>query len=162
MTKKLCLMAMYTAAALVIFVAEAQLPPLTPLPGIKLGLANIITLAAMLTVGKREAAMILAVRIVLGNIVTGQPTAMLYSFAGAIPSYAVSLLMLKLTTESQIWAVSAAAAVFHSLGQLAAAAVVAGTWSVFWYAPALTLASVISGVFTGLAVQYYIKHVKRR
>ncbi len=162
MTKKLCLTAMYAAVAIVIFVAEAQLPPLTPLPWIKLGLANIVTVVAMLRIGKKEAAAVVLVRVLLGNLFTGQPISMIYSLAGAIPAFAVTVGMLWLVGKERLWAVSAAAAIFHSLGQLLAASVMSGSFGVMLYAPLMTAASVVSGVFTGLAAQSYIKHTQRR
>ena len=65
-TKRLAVLAMFTAIALTIFVAEAQIPPVVPIPGVKLGLANIVTLIAMALLGRRQAGEILLVRIVLG------------------------------------------------------------------------------------------------
>ena len=70
-TKRLAVLAMFTAIALTIFVAEAQIPPVVPIPGVKLGLANIVTLIAMALLGRRQAGEILLVRIVLGSVFTG-------------------------------------------------------------------------------------------
>ena len=70
-TKKLALMAALTAIALTIFVAEAQIPPVVPIPGAKLGLANIVTLVAIVLMGRREAGEILLMRILLGSMFTG-------------------------------------------------------------------------------------------
>ena len=71
-TKKLCFMAVLTAIALTIFMIENQLPSPVPIPGIKLGLANIITLTAMAILGRKEAGAILAARIIRRDI-RGQP-----------------------------------------------------------------------------------------
>ena len=88
-TKRLAVLAMFTAIALTIFVAEAQIPPVVPIPGVKLGLANIVTLIAMALLGRRQAGEILLVRIVLGSVFTGGVSAMLFSIAGGVLAYLV-------------------------------------------------------------------------
>ena len=70
-TRKLALMAMLTAASLIVFIIEAQIPPLVPIQGVKLGLANMITLVAMLILGRKEAGAILSVRIIMGSMYAG-------------------------------------------------------------------------------------------
>ena len=67
-TKKLTALAMLTALSLIIFIIEAQLPPLAPIPGIKLGLANIVTLITICMYGRKEAFCVLAMRIGLGTV----------------------------------------------------------------------------------------------
>ena len=66
-TRRLALMAMFTAASLIVFVIEAQIPAPLPVPGVKLGLANVVTLIAMVMLGRREAGLILLVRIAMGS-----------------------------------------------------------------------------------------------
>ena len=107
-TKKLALMAVLTAIALTIFMLEAQLPAPVPIPGVKLGLANIVTLTAMLILGRREAGAILAARIVMGAVFAGNPSAMLYSAAGGVLAYAAMCLLVGVVPEKRLWAVSAA------------------------------------------------------
>ena len=81
-TKRLCHMALLTALALIIFMVEAQLPQLAPVPGMKLGLSNIITVYAMAVLGPGDTLMILLSRIFLGSVFSGQMTTIFYSFAG--------------------------------------------------------------------------------
>ena len=87
-------MALLTAVALTIFMVELQLPALAPIPGVKLGLANIITVYAMFVLGPRDTACILLVRILLGSIFSGQLMALFYSLAGGLLCYLVMLLSL--------------------------------------------------------------------
>ena len=75
-TKRLAFMALLTAMALTIFVIEAQIPAPVPIPGVKLGLSNIITLTAMLLLGKKEAGIVLLLRIIMGAMFTGSPAAL--------------------------------------------------------------------------------------
>ena len=77
-TKKLALMALLTAIALTIFVVENQLPAPVPIPGVKLGLANIITLVTMLLLGKKEAGAVLLVRVLMGAMFAGSPSTLLF------------------------------------------------------------------------------------
>ena len=80
--KKLAAAAMLTAAALIIFIIEAQIPPIVPIPGIKLGLSNVVTLTAILMLGKAWGSGVHIVRIFLGTLFTGQAVSFLYSISG--------------------------------------------------------------------------------
>ena len=147
-TKKLCFMAVLTAIALTIFMIENQLPSPVPIPGIKLGLANIITLTAMAILGRKEAGAILAARIIMGAIFAGSPSTFIYSAAGGILAYIVMCVTIGLFKENQLWIVSALAAIAHNAG-------------IFAYAPILAASGVITGVFTGFAAIYLIRAVKK-
>ena len=126
-TKKLALMAALTAIALTIFVAEAQIPPVVPIPGAKLGLANIVTLVAIVLMGRREAGEILLMRILLGSMFTGSVSAMMFSIAGGVLAWAIMCLTVRFFGEKQLWIVSVLAALGHNAGQLLVAAFVTGT-----------------------------------
>ena len=158
-TKRLAVLAMFTAIALTIFVAEAQIPPVVPIPGVKLGLANIVTLIAMALLGRRQAGEILLVRIVLGSVFTGGVSAMLFSIAGGVFAYFVMCLTLRRLPERLLWVVSVLAAFGHNAGQLLVAVWVTGTPSILVYAPALVAASVAALVY---AQQHRVYHVEYR
>lgn len=160
-TKKLALMAVLTAVALTIFMLEAQLPAPVPIPGVKLGLANIVTLTAMLILGRREAGAILAARIIMGAVFAGNPSAMLYSAAGGVLAYAAMCLLVGVVPEKRLWAVSAVSAVAHNMGQLLACVLVVKTPGVFIYAPALIVSGVITGVFTGFGAMYLVRALRK-
>ena len=160
-TKKLALMAVLTAIALTIFMLEAQLPAPVPIPGVKLGLANIVTLTAMLILGRREAGAILAARIIMGAVFAGNPSAMLYSAAGGVLAYAALCLLVGVVPEKRLWAVSAVSAVAHNMGQLLACVLVVKTPGVFIYAPALIVSGVITGVFTGFGAMYLVRALRK-
>lgn len=160
-TKQLVFMALLTALSLGIWVIEAQIPPIVPVPGVKLGLANIVTLAAMVLLGRREAGDILIARIILGSLFAGSFSAILFSLAGGALAWAVMALTLNAFNEKQLWIVSALGALGHNAGQLLAAVAVTKTPSLFWYGPALAASAVITGVFTGLAAMYLTRALKR-
>jgi len=158
-TKKLVLMAILAAAALGIFVIEAQIP--MPLPGIRPGLANVITLCAMLILSRRDAGAILIVRVLLGSLLTGGVSALLYSAAGAAAAYAVMCALLKMCREGKVWLLSALAAIAHNLAQVFLSALITKTPGVLAYAPILVAVGVISGVFTGIAADKLAKAIEK-
>lgn len=154
-------LALLIAIALTIFMVEAQLPVVTVVPGIKLGLANIVTVYAMFTLGPGDTLMILAARIFLGAVFSGQMMTLIYSAAGGFLSWCVLLLLRKMLDRRQIWLCSPVAGVFHNLGQLLAAAAVMKTWTVLAYLPYLILAGTLAGLFTGVAAQVLIDRLER-
>ncbi len=158
--KRLARDAVLTAAALTIFIVELQLPELVPIPGVKLGLANIVTVTALFTLGAPDALAILLCRILLGSLFAGNLMALLYSLSGGLLSFAVLLLMRKLLTKKQLWVASVFAAMAHNLGQIAAAILVTSTPSLLVYLPVLTVSGIVTGLFTGLTAQYAVGRLK--
>ena len=151
--RKLTLMAMLTAIALTIFMIEAQIPALVPVPGIKLGLANIVTVFAVFAMGPGEAASILFVRIFLGAVFAGNFSTILYSGAGGLCAIGVTIGLRKILTNQQLWVAGALSAIGHSVGQMAMAIVITATPSLAVYLPVMVVCSVITGLFTGLCAQ---------
>lgn len=158
--KRLTMDAMLAAAALLLFIVEAQIPPLTTIPGIKIGLANTVTLIAIFLLGKKDAAAVLAVRIILGAVFAGNLSTFLYSASGGILCCIVMCLLADRLSE-KIWVVSVFGAIAHNIGQLLAASILMRTASVFWYLPYLLLAAVISGIFTGLCAGFIVKRLQQ-
>ena len=160
-TNKLVLLSLLTAVSLGIFILEAQIPPPVPLPGVKLGLANIITLVTMVLYTRRDAGLVLLCRILLGSLFAGSVSALLFSLTGGLLSYAVLCLLIRLFPERQLWIPSIFSALGHNLGQLAAAVVVSGTGKLLVYAPALLTSGILTGAFTGLAAMYLVRSLKK-
>lgn len=148
--------AVLTAAALTIFIVELQIPAPAPIPGVKLGLANIVTLVALFTLGPWDALAVLLCRVTLGAVFAGNMTALLYSLTGGLLALAVTVLTRKLLTERQIWVASVFAAMAHNLGQILAAVLVTSTPALFAWLPPLLVSGIVTGVFTGLAAQFAV------
>ena len=148
---------MLTACALIIFILEAQLPPLFPIPGIKLGLANTVTLFAICTLGRKEAFAVLMLRIVLGSIFTGNLMSLAFSVCGGIAAYIVMAAALRLRLKIPIASILGAAA--HNIGQLATAAAITHTASVFYYLPPLLASAAATGLFTGIIAMLAVKRI---
>ena len=155
-TKKLTLMALLTAIALTIFMIEAQIPPVVPLPGVKLGLANIITVFAVFALGPREAASILFCRIFLGAVFAGNFSTIFYSAAGGTLAILATILLRKVLTNKQLWVAGAIGAVAHSVGQVGMAIFITGTPGIIVYLPPLICISIATGCFTGLCAQFLV------
>lgn len=159
--KKLTTMAMLTAISMIVFLIEAQIPLPIAIPGVKLGVANVITLFAIWTLGRREAGVILLIRIVLGNLIVGSVMAMLYSLAGGLLCWVIMCLMKPITNRKHIWVMSIFGAMGHNVGQLAVAIFVSGTVSIAIYAPVLFLAGIVTGFFTGQCAQAVLNHMDK-
>lgn len=159
-TRRLTTMALLCAVALTVFMIEAQIPPLVPIPGVKPGLANIVTVYAVYALGAREGAAILFVRIFLGAVFSGNFSTVFYSAAGGLLAILTTIGLKRVLQESQIWVASCLGAVAHSVGQMAMAVLLTGTPSLLIYLPVLILCSVAAGIFTGLCAQLLLKRGK--
>ena len=147
--RRLTLLALFTAIALTIFMVEAQIPVPLPIPGVKLGLANIVTVYVMFVLGPGDALLVLSARVFLGAV-----------FSGQLCWLALCLLR-RVLSRDQIWLCSPVAAIFHNLGQLLVAAGVMKTWAVLAYLPYLVMAGAAAGLFTGLCAQVLIRHLEK-
>ena len=151
--KRLTRLAVLTALALALHVLEAQIPPLAPIPGIKPGFANIVTVWVLVALGPLDAALILIARILLGSLFAGSVTALIYSLAGGTLCFIASLALRRFVSEKQLWALGAVGAIAHNAGQLAAASLILKSAAIWSYAPVLTVSAIVTGVFTGLIAQ---------
>jgi len=151
--KKLMFMSLLTAVALIIFTIEAQIPNPIPIPGIKLGLANIVTVYAMFVLGPKPTLMILVSRIILGSFFSGQMVSLLYSTAGGLLCYASMLIMRKVLSLKQIWICSVIGAVCHNIGQITVAIALTRTVGMLAYLPFLLISGILAGICTGVCAQ---------
>lgn len=159
-TRKLTLLALLSAIALTIFMVEAQLPALVPVPGIKLGLANIVTVFTVFALGPGEGAAVLAVRIFLGAVFAGNFSTIFYSAAGGLCAIGATILLRRILTKKQLWVAGCLGAVAHSLGQMAMAIALTGTPSLAVYLPVMIAVSIVTGAFTGLCAQLLVNRGK--
>ena len=155
-TKKLTLLSLLTAIALTIFMVEAQIPALVPIPGIKMGLANIVTVFVVFAIGSKEAAAVLFARIFLGAVFAGNFSTILYSGAGGFCAILITILLRKILTKKQLWVAGVCGAIAHSLGQMAMAVAITGTPGLIAYLPIMIAASIVSGAFTGFCAQMLV------
>ncbi len=155
--KKLVLLGLFSAIALTIFMVEAQIPALVPIPGIKLGLSNIVTVFTVFLLGSAEGAAVLFVRVFLGAVFAGNFSTILYSGAGGLCAILVTIGLKRILTNRQLWGAGALGAVAHSIGQMAAAIAISGTVGLIVYLPIMIACSIVTGLFTGLCAQVILQ-----
>lgn len=146
---------LYASMALTLFLVEMQIPLPVALPGIKLGLANAVTLLVLILERPRDALAVLLVRTALSALFCGQPMMLLYSLCGGLCSFAVMWLLHR-PFARQSWFVSAMGAVAHIVGQLLMAGGLMQSIYVVAYAPVLLCCAVPAGLFNGLVVSYVV------
>ena len=150
-----------TAIALTIFMVEAQIPVAVPIPGVKLGLANIVTVYTVFALGAGDALLVLVSRVFLGAVFSGQMMTLMYSLGGGLLCWLAMVGLKRLLTVKQLWLCSPLAAICHNLGQLLVAAGVMKTWAVLAYLPYLVIAGAGAGLFTGLCAQFLMQRLDR-
>ncbi|MCL2222692.1 MAG: Gx transporter family protein [Oscillospiraceae bacterium] len=181
MTIKLVYLAVLTAIAVIIYVVESWIPIPIPIPGVKLGLANVITLFALFytpaekqpikqtakknqltpTLGA-DAFTILLFRVLIGLTLTGRATAFLFSMAGGIFALVAVFIAKRFVTQKQIWVCGVIGAIFHNIGQILIAMLVTGTPWIITYLPIFIIAGIITGAITGMAAQLTILRIMEK
>ena len=156
-TKRLVLLAMLTAVAMILSYVESLLPSVG-IPGVKMGLANIAVIFALFRFGWKEAAALSLVRVVLVSLLFGSVGAMLYSLAGAVLSLAVMALLCRIDRFSTV-GISVAGGVAHNAGQILMAMLILQTKQLLGYLPVLAVSGIAGGVLTGLAAALLIRRI---
>ena len=158
-TKKLTTLAMMATFALILSYVESRIPALVAIPGVKVGLANIVVIFVLYKLGLKEAIVISAIRVFIVAMSFGSPVSMIYSLAGAVLSLAVMFLLKKLTPLTEV-VVSVCGGVMHNVAQIAVASVILDTNVVVYYLPFLVLSGTLAGIAVGVAGALLIKRVK--
>ena len=155
---KLTLLAMLTASAIVIAIAESFIPSIF-IPGIKLGLANIVILVTLYELGIMEATFINLIRIVIVGLVRGTFLSMgfLMSLTGGILSLGIMIIFYLLIKKFSIIGVSVIGALFHVAGQILIAMIYLDTVYIVYYLPFIAIAAIITGTLVGIVAQLIIK-----
>ena len=156
-TKAACL-GVFTALALIFSYIETLIPFQIGIPGVKLGLANLIIVIALYKMRVRDALALSVVRILLAGFLFANLFSIIYSLAGGVLSLAVMAFLKKRGTFSVI-GVSVAGGVFHNIGQLLVAMFVVETFSVAYYVPVLLVAGVITGCLIGIVSNEMLKRL---
>ncbi len=160
-TRKLTFLSLLLGLSMIIFILEAQIPPIAPIPGIKLGLANVINLMALYMFGRKESFGILVLRIVLASVFMGNFSVFMYSFSGGVICFLFMSTARIFIPEERMWVTSIFGAAGHNIGQILTAVFISGTPQVIWYLPVLLISAVITGAFTGIAAQLTLKRLRK-
>lgn len=160
MNRKIAYYGLLVALAFVFSYVESLFPINLGIPGVKLGLANLVVIVSLYLFGIREAAAISFIRIVLSGITFGSPAAMVYSLAGGVLSLLI-MVIAKKTNKFSTMGVSVAGGVFHNAGQIIVAMIVLETQSLIYYLPVLIISGLVAGVIIGILAAEIIKRLPK-
>ena len=155
--QKMALLGVLTAAAIVIAILESFIPSVG-IPGVKMGLANIVILIILYELGIWEAAVVNLLRVLVVSLVRGTFLSMgfLMSLTGAALSLGIMILFYLLIKKFSIIGVSVIGSLFHVTGQILIAMIFLGTAYIFLYLPVIALSAIITGVFVGIVAKLII------
>ena len=158
-TKKLTVMALTTALAMILSFVESQIPAFVAIPGVKMGLANIAVVFALYKLGWKEAAGVSLIRVVLVSILFGTVASLFYSLAGAVLSL-LGMGLLKRTDKFTEIIVSVTGGVLHNVGQIAMACILLETDALKYYLPFLLVSGILAGVVIGVVSAILVKRIR--
>ena len=156
--QKMALLGVLTAAAIVIAILESFIPSIG-IPGVKMGLANIVILIILYELGIWEAGVVNLLRVLVVSLVRGTFLSMgfLMSLTGAALSFGIMVLFSLLIKKFSIIGVSVIGSVFHVTGQIIIAMIFLGSAYIFLYLPIIAISAIITGVFVGITAKLIIK-----
>ena len=161
-TKHLVLLALFVSQALILSIIESWIAIPSPVPGVKLGLANIITLVTIVFFGFKDTMGVVTVRCLLGSLLGGGLVLFPFSLGGGLLSAVVMYIFRKRMDKSfSMVGISIAGAIAHNIGQLTVAAFMTGSFAVFGYMPVLMVSGVVMGCFIGLTANLLINALKK-
>ncbi len=147
--------------ALICSYVESLIPFYFGVPGVKLGLANLVVVLLLYAMGAKEALTVSVLRIVLAGFLFGNMFSIWYSLAGGLLSFFV-MWLLKKCGKFGVLPISVSGGIFHNVGQLIVAAIVVENYNVFYYMPILLVAGLVTGALIGVAAQEMILRIGGR
>lgn len=162
-TRRMVYIGLLVAQALVLHIFERMIPVPFITPGAKLGLANLITVIALYTLeNKRDAFLVLFLRLTLGTMFGGNLSSFMYGSIGGILSF-LSMVFIKEAFKDNvsIIGVSATGAIFHNVGQLIVASLIVKNIGVMMYLPVLSIIGIGTGIFIGITANYVVNHLSK-
>lgn len=159
-TKRLTSLALMTTFAIILSYVESRIPTFVAIPGVKVGLANIVVILALYTQTLKEAIIISGVRVFAVSLLFSNPVSMIYSISGAFLSL-FTMFLLKRLTPLRTVTVSVLGGVTHNVGQIAVASVILETNVLSYYLPFLILSGTVAGIAVGVAAAVLIKRLEK-
>lgn len=158
-TKKVATLGLTIALAMIMSYIEALVPLSFAVPGIKMGLANIVIIFVLYKIGTREAIIVSLIRVILVSLLFSNAMAMAYSIAGAVLSLLV-MWILKKTDKFSVIGVSVAGGIMHNVGQIIMAVILLGTEQIALYLPVLIITGTATGIVIGIVAGLVINRFK--
>ena len=159
--KRVALSALFASLALIFSYVEAILPAAPGIPGIKLGIANLVVIIAMYRLDSRYALTINLIRIFLAGFMFSGLYGAIYSLCGCILSFTV-MCLLKKSDAFSVVGVSMGGGVAHNIGQLSIAAILVSSPQIFYYLPVLIISGTVSGILIGWLGWILLEHIPKR
>ena len=159
-TKKVAFLGMCIALSMILSFVESQIPPLMAVPGVKMGLPNIVMVFMLYKIGAKETAIVSILRVILVGILFGTPLSMIYSLVGAALSL-IGMILLKKTNLFAPITVSVAGGILHNIGQIVTACLVMETAQIAYYLPVLLISGTIAGILIGLTAAMILKRLDK-
>ncbi|MCF0107362.1 MAG: Gx transporter family protein [Holdemanella sp.] len=157
-TKKIALRSLLIALALVFSYIEAQIPAFVAIPGMKLGLTNLVIVVALYKLSSMDAIVLNLIRVFIVGITFGNGVSMLYAMSGAILSF-ITMVLLKKFTSLHVVAISVAGGIMHNVGQILVAMMILESSKLLWYLPFLWASGIVSGAIIGIVSGLTIKRL---
>ena len=159
-TKKVAMLGLTIALAMIMSYIEVLVPLSFAVPGIKMGLANIVIIFVLYKIGTKEAILVSLIRVFLVSLLFSNVMAMWYSLAGAVLSLGI-MWILKKTDKFSVVGVSIAGGIMHNVGQIIMAVIVLGTEQIALYLPVLVITGTVTGVVIGIVSGLVINRFKK-
>ena len=159
-TKRLTTLAMMATFALILSYVESRIPALVAIPGVKVGLANIVVIFVLYKLGLKEAITISAIGVFIVAMLFGSPVSMVYSLAGAVLSLGLMILFKSIKGLSTI-GVSVIGGIAHNAGQIIVACIIMDTAQISFYLPILAISGTVAGILVGIAGNLLLSKIKK-
>jgi heptaprenyl diphosphate synthase len=157
--RKMTSLSVAVALAMVLSFLESLVPPLVSVPGVKVGLANIVTVFLLYVFGWREAGAVSLIRVFLSALLFGSTVSLVYALSGAILSF-VGMVLLKLIPLSSEVSVSIVGGVLHNAGQIIAACFIMESAAIIGYLPPLVISGTVAGIAVGTLAAILVKKLR--
>ena len=159
-TKRVAFLGMCIALSMILSYFESLIPPLVAVPGIKVGLPNLVMVFMLYKIGWKETAIVSILRVILVGILFGTPLSMIYSLAGATLSL-IGVILLKKTNLFAPVTVSVVGGILHNVGQIVTACIVMSTSQIAYYLPVLLISGTVAGIIIGYVAALILKRLEK-
>lgn len=159
-TKKVAFLGLFISLAMILSYVESQIPPLAAVPGVKIGLPNIVMVLLLYKIGAKETVIVSLIRIFLVSLLFGNVQTMTFSIAGAVLSLA-GMILLKKTNLFSCITVSIVGGILHNVGQIIAACFWTNTAEIAYYLPVLLVSGIIAGAVIGIIAGLLVKRLEK-
>ena len=159
-TKRVAFLSMCIALSMILSYFESLIPPLVAVPGVKIGLPNLVMVFMLYKIGWKETAIVSIIRVILVGILFGTPLSMIYSLAGATLSL-IGMILLKKTNLFAPVTVSVVGGILHNVGQIATACFVMDTAQIAYYLPVLLITGTVAGIVIGYVAALILKRLEK-